>query len=657
MKNNNQTINNMIVPHPRGQRVTDTQTGKRASLALGVLILICGLHPVVGQGTAFTYQGQLQEGGAAANGLYDFTFWLYNVSSGGTAVAGPVTNAATSVNDGFFAAIVDFGAGVFDGTSYWLQIGVRTNGIGAFSTLSPRQELTPAPYAMFAEKVSAAGLGGTIPSASLAGVYGSVVNFTNPADSFFGNGTGLTNVNAARLDGMAASSFWNITGNAGTSPGVNFLGTTDNEPLNFRANNEVGLQVQYWQTGNIVIDNFNYGINIIGGYWGNTTSNNAIGATIAGGGYLNKFGILPPTTVGYPNVVTGDFGTVGGGWGNTAGADATVPGGSFNIAGGSGSFAAGQFAQTHLDGCFVWGDGSQNPFTGAQINNSFSVLASGGVFFYNGTNGVYIDRLEHNDGTIYSGLRFGNTSGEGIGSKRTHGGNQNGLDFYTAYNNRMCIDNNGHVGINTTTPSQRLEVNGNFVLVDGGGNEEAYIGGDGAGQDVQVGSMSSSITNVTFWNTANNAYMHIGCSSITIHGGADLAEPFQIAGGGGQIQPGAVMVIDDQNPGQLRLSDRPYDTRVAGIVSGARGIHPGVQLQQEGLLEGGRNVALTGRVYAQADASNGAIHPGDLLTTSDIPGYAMKVTDHARAQGAILGKAMTGLDKDQGMVLVLVTLQ
>jgi hypothetical protein len=92
-------------------------------------------------------------------------------------------------------------------------------------------------------------------------------------------------------------------------------------------------------------------------------------------------------------------------------------------------------------------------------------------------------------------------------------------------------------------------------------------------------------------------------------------------------------------------------------VSGANGIHPGIQMQQQGILDGGRNVALTGRVYVQADTSNGAIHPGDLLTTSANPGRAMKVTDHPRAQGAILGKAMTSLDAGRGMVLVLVTLQ
>ena len=86
-------------------------------------------------------------------------------------------------------------------------------------------------------------------------------------------------------------------------------------------------------------------------------------------------------------------------------------------------------------------------------------------------------------------------------------------------------------------------------------------------------------------------------------------------------------------------------------------MNPGIQLKERGVLDGGKNVALTGRVYVLADTSNGAIHPGDMLTTSSQPGYAMKVTDHVRATGAILGKAMTSLSHGRGMVLVLVTLQ
>ncbi len=144
-------------------------------------------------------------------------------------------------------------------------------------------------------------------------------------------------------------------------------------------------------------------------------------------------------------------------------------------------------------------------------------------------------------------------------------------------------------------------------------------------------------------------------ATLTIRGGADVAEPFELSRS--DIAKGSVVVIDEDHSGQLKLSDRPYDTRVAGIVSGANGINPGIALHQEGVNDSGQNVALSGRVYVQADAAFGAIKPGDLLTTSRTPGHAMKVTDHAKAQGAILGKAMSSLQQGRGMVLVLVTLQ
>jgi len=143
--------------------------------------------------------------------------------------------------------------------------------------------------------------------------------------------------------------------------------------------------------------------------------------------------------------------------------------------------------------------------------------------------------------------------------------------------------------------------------------------------------------------------------SIIITGGSDLAEPFKT--GPDLLPKGSVVIIDPEHPGDLKLSSKAYDTRVAGIISGANGINPGVSLHQDGILEGGQNVALTGRVYVLADATSGAINPGDLLTTSTTPGHAMKVTHHSRAVGAILGKAMTGLKEGRGTVLVLVTLQ
>ena len=186
------------------------------------------------------------------------------------------------------------------------------------------------------------------------------------------------------------------------------------------------------------------------------------------------------------------------------------------------------------------------------------------------------------------------------------------------------------------------------------------IGNNPGTIDAPIYSDSSASTRVVLWNTANGGLMDLHCrrgdvSSLTIRGGADLAEPFAMSHAG--VEPGSVVVIDEENPGKLKASTRPYDKRVAGIVSGANGIRPGISMIQEDKLEAGENVALSGRVYVKADTSAGPIKPGDLLTTSAMPGHAMKAADHDKAQGAILGKAMTRLDDGDGMVLVLVTLQ
>ncbi|MEM9987692.1 MAG: hypothetical protein AAF804_21585, partial [Bacteroidota bacterium] len=110
---------------------------------------------------------------------------------------------------------------------------------------------------------------------------------------------------------------------------------------------------------------------------------------------------------------------------------------------------------------------------------------------------------------------------------------------------------------------------------------------------------------------------------LEIIGGADLAEPFEVSEA--NIQPGTIVVIDPQNAGQLKMATAAYDKTVAGIVSGAGNIKPGMVMGQDGSIASGEHpVALTGRVYAKVDASYGAIQPGDLLTTSDTPGYAMK---------------------------------
>jgi hypothetical protein len=220
---------------------------------------------------------------------------------------------------------------------------------------------------------------------------------------------------------------------------------------------------------------------------------------------------------------------------------------------------------------------------------------------------------------------------------------------------RLTITASGNVGLGTNAPQDALHVAGQYVLVEGAGHERAYLGGDGAASDVELGSQNAAVEWVSLWNTALGRFMKLAVAAVQISGGSDIAEPFPMSPG--DIPKGAVVIIDEAKPGQLKLSERAYDTRVAGIVSGANGVNPGITLSQQSVFEGGQQVALSGRVFVLADASTGAIRPGDLLTTSGTPGHAMRVTDHGKAQGAIIGKAMSNLDAGRGMVLVLVSLQ
>jgi len=118
--------------------------------------LLAGLNLAPAQGTAFTYQGRLTDSGNPASGNYDLTFSLFAASSGGSQVGATLTNAAVALANGLFTTTLDFGSEVFNGGALWVQIGVRTNGNGAFSALDPRQPITPAPYAITAGDVTSA---------------------------------------------------------------------------------------------------------------------------------------------------------------------------------------------------------------------------------------------------------------------------------------------------------------------------------------------------------------------------------------------------------------------------------------------------------------------------------------------------------------------
>ncbi|HEV2320371.1 MAG TPA: hypothetical protein VGV18_11510, partial [Verrucomicrobiae bacterium] len=187
------------------------------------------------QGTAFSYQGRLQNNGMPVNGNYDLTFTLYTTNVGGGAVAGPVTDSATAVSNGLFIATIDFGPGQFAGNNYWLDISVSPAGSNTFTDLTPRQPILPTPYAMMAN--TASNLLGPLPASQLTGPIAmaqlSAIVLTNTetgvtlSGAFGGDGSGLTALNPSNLSSGTAAI--NISGNAATA-------TTATSAANFTGN-------------------------------------------------------------------------------------------------------------------------------------------------------------------------------------------------------------------------------------------------------------------------------------------------------------------------------------------------------------------------------------------------------------------------------------
>jgi hypothetical protein len=136
---------------------------------------------------------------------------------------------------------------------------------------------------------------------------------------------------------------------------------------------------------------------------------------------------------------------------------------------------------------------------------------------------------------------------------------------------------------------------------------------------------------------------------------ADCAEDFDIADTD-PIEPGTVMVLGDDE-GALHQSRRPYDKRVAGVVSGAGDYKPGIVLDKRQSENERKPIALLGKVFCKVDARFGAIEVGDLLTTSATPGHAMKTNDPLKAFGAVIGKALRPLKEGQGLIPILIALQ
>ena len=287
-------------------------------------------------------------------------------------------------------------------------------------------------------------------------------------------------------------------------------------------------------------------------------------------------------------------------------------------------------------------------------------------------------------------LQLGNTSGNNVIFDNNeilarNDGAAASLALQHSGGNLHLVNGGGNVGIGMNSPTVGIHVEGKDMrFQDATGTQAIYLDTDGAGSggeirlynntgltrvEIEASETSTTGAAIKLRDSGGKVTVEMDADfggvgrvitdEIQIKGGADLSENFDVSNVFGKaVEAGQIVSIDVRNPGQLILSSEAYDTRIAGVISGANGVRPGLLMGQEGTIaDGAYPIALTGRVYVKVDASFGEIKAGDLITSSPIAGVGMKAKSKKKRQGAIIGKAMTELSSGQGEVLVLISLQ
>ena len=447
-------------------------------------LLTCICLPVLAQGTAFTYQGRLNDGVSPANGSYDLRFAVYDAAGAGTPQGNLLTNTATGVTNGLFTVTLDFGAGPFsNGAPRWLDIAARTNNAGPFTQMNPRQPLTATPYAIYA--------GGAATVAA-----NSVGNSQLASGAVTSDKLADGSITALDVDSVSFSNtFWKVDGNAGTPFSTSFLGTTDFRPLDFRVNNLRALHLDA---------NDSTSPNVIGGHANNIST--AFGAFIGGGGNASA-----------PQRIEGAYSAIVSGWGNTnAGLSGSIGGGVRNLID---SPASSAFIAAGLDNHI--GAANYTAIGGGQLNRiqtgaSWSLIGGGvlNLIQSNATAAVIAggdSNTNAGNWAVVAGGRANTASADyafaaGRRAQASHPGafvwaDSQNADFGSSGANQFLIRAAGGVGINTTQPVSALQVSGTVTADNFSG---AYSGDGGGLVNVNAAALGGlAVSNL--WQLGGNA--------------------------------------------------------------------------------------------------------------------------------------------------------
>ena len=624
--------------------------------ALVALSTLAGVH-AQGMTQPFTYQGYLRQGGAPLNNPSQaMRFRIYDALTGGTALwdSGALT---VNVSNGLFTVQLNPPVSIWTGADRFLEIQVGT------TTLTPRVRLGATPYANTATLLNMFQTGTTNPDRMVIthspafSNWGLQYRDSDDSFHFLNNGTTVLRI------GLAGPTALQIPAGAGAGRVLtsDASGNASWQPLPPSATVWAvsGANIYNTNTGNVGIGTTSPAarLDILGGNWDTASTEGDL--RIGNATYRLKIGIA----------------TGGGGAGH---ATIAAQGGVNALSLGAGTTLGTQRTLTIL-GTGNVGIGTASPAAKLDVNGN--TILRGNISFDDDIRSIiFPPTTAPNEPMIYMFSSGTSNSDRMVIAHSPFYSNwgiqyrdsDDSIHFLRSGATQVRIGiGDGLVGINTTAPSGRLHIVHNSTLASPTlrlHETEAefarleFTNTNTARRWHIAGLIGSAVANdrLNFWNSAAGDLLSIrGDGTVAVKvleiTGADLAEKFPTTE---TLEPGTVVEIDPGNPGHLRKAQGAYNKRVAGVVAGANGLSKGIIL---GNLEGSEDhtpIAMSGRVWVYADATHEAIEPGDLLTTSDTPGHAMKASDPTRAHGTVIGKAMTRLEKGKtGMVLVLVNLQ
>lgn len=676
---------------------------------LASLILLISSALSAGVPKKISYQGFLTTPGGSpvTDGTYQLNFALYDTGTGGSSLWAE-THGTVDVGAGVFQVILGSVTPIdlpFDRT-YYLEISILGGpGIGGTVTISPRSEMTSSPYAVrsdtagYAIPVGTAGgdLAGQYPGPSIAVDAvtsekildatiqagdigpGQVVKSVNgKMDNVFISGSGGATVSSSGdsiiITAGAGGGGTGIQGVQNTNSTLDILnpnGPTATINLKNGAITTGFLGDNSVTPAKINTGGASSGQSLV--FNGSTLGWAHAGAAVAlpfndsasssGGMFIVKNTGSGPGIQGISNndaVIGWSYGAAKSGiWGNNSA-------GGYGVAGSTGGTStAGVWGSNSgsgagVRGTSVSGFGLYGKTDGTNSSAIYGEAAAPAGFAF----GVYGKSASDGGRGVYgwasspTGINFGvvgeSNSSTGVGVYGTAG--TNGVGVWG------LMGGYGRAGLFQVTNAAN---NIPGVLATHAGSGSAFSAVNSGTGNAGVFSISNASSNATalYVSTAGTGWAanfngDVAMNTLQINGGSDMAEPFEVADEDGPaIEPGTVLMLDPEKPGKVLVNDAPYNSLVVGIASGAGGVRPGLTLRQEEVMDGSILVAIAGRVYCNAEASLNPIRPGDLLTTSAIPGYAMKAVDPDRSRGAVIGKALSGLQSGTGLVLVLVNLQ